>query len=46
MDALVKNFVEEGASVRKAYRMARRIRDKEESESFDYEKECPKGEWV
>lgn len=46
MDALVKKFVEEGASVRKAHRMARLIRDKEGSESFDYEKECPKGEWV
>ncbi len=46
VDALVQKFIDEGKSVRTAYRMARRISKKKEAENFDYEKETPKGKWV
>ena len=36
----------EGISVRTAYRNIARKENLEESEAFDYEKECPKGKFV
>lgn len=46
VDTLLQKFIDEGKSVRTAYRKARMIRKKEEAENFDYEKETPKGEWI
>ncbi len=37
---------ETGLSVRTAYRKIARIEHQEESEAFDYDKECPKGPFV
>jgi hypothetical protein len=37
---------ENGISVRQAYRRLRNVEVSAENENFNYEDECPKGEWV
>lgn len=49
MNATVKTYMEQGMSRRKAYRLAKKDNNGEklsEEIDFNYDAECPKGEWV
>jgi len=46
MNAKVKELVSNGMSERQAYRIAKRERKDAPEPDFNYDAECPKGEWV
>ena len=49
MNAKVQEFMSRGMSRRQAYRLAKKDNNGEKlskETAFDYESECPKGEWV
>lgn len=47
MNPEVQKLVDEGMSVRTAYRKAERLNaDNKKNVEFNYERETPKGEWV
>lgn len=46
IDERVKELVSKGVNRRTAYRIARRERNADEEEKFDYDRETPKGEWL
>lgn len=48
MNETVKKYMRQGKSKRTAYRLAKRetVVSETKENDFDYDAECPKGEWV
>ena len=49
MNITVKTYMEQGMSRRTAYRLAKKDNNGEKlskETAFNYESECPKGEWI